>query len=740
MKKMRNKILYLILALSCNFLSNSQNITDSLIEQYKKINIEKDPQTALNLINQIYLYTNQNSPLVSLEYLARAIKISDNILKDTSKRYYWLEKLAYSYLFIGKYDQAMRYFVTNKNYYEKTKDSLNYAFSLYNMGKLYQSLEVSKLASEQYKEAKKIFERINSIEGITLCNIEIASLYSAEYQSDSAFIILYSTLKSVLGNKKLEAKVMNRLGEIYFSSNINVDSALFFYKKAIDLYKKLDNITELGNCYITISSILIELQKYEEAKSYLENALKIFEKYQYKQKISQIFNFYGILNLEQKNYKQAEINFLKSLEISNGDDFYKEQKLVAYKNLSEIYEIFGNLKKSNEYLKLYNETQEMFFQQKAKTGFAEIILTFQNEDKLKKIELLKKESNLQEQKLKNQRVQVFASALISLLMILLGLVLFYYLRKQKNINKILQEQNHQIYLQKKEIESQSKILEKATRDLLRQKDELQEKTHKLTSSITYASRIQKAMLPREEVFKKYFDDYMIFYKPKETVSGDFYWISEIKSTKPSLFVDDEYDTKVLVAVVDCTGHGVPGAFMSMLGEAFLNQIVNILKIYETDKILYELHKSIRKALQQEETENNDGMDLAICMVDKKQRIIEFSGAKNPIVYIQNDKIYKINGSLLPVGGLQKEKVRIFEKSTIDVTAETYVYMFSDGFQDQFGGQYGRKYMAEPFRNLLYKNYKLPGQQQVIAIYNELESWKGKKYSQMDDITIIGFKI
>lgn len=736
----QKKVYILIIVLISTIILNSQNITDSLIGQYKKINIEKDPQTALNLINQIYIYTNQSNPLVSMEYLAMAIKICDSIIKDTSKRYFWLEKLAYIYLSIGKYDQAMRYFVTIKNYYEKTKDTISYAYSLYNYGKIYQNLEVAKLANDQYKQAKELFTKVKNIEGIVLCNIEIATLYSSEYQSDSAFILLYSTLPIVNGNEKLEVKILNKLGEIYFFNNIDIDSALYFYKKVIEIYKKFENQIELGNSYITISSILIELEKYMEANKYLENALRIFEKYQYKQKISQIFNLYGILYIEQKNYKQAEIYFLKSLEISKTDDFYKEQKLIAYKNLSKIYDNFGNLSKSNEFLKQYSETQEIVFEQKAKTGFAEIILTFQNEEKLRKIELLKKESFLQYQKLKNQRIQVLAFALISLLLILFGFVLYYYLRKQKNINKLLQEQNHQIFLQKKEIESQSKILEKATRDLMRQKDELQEKTHKITASITYASRIQKAMLPREEIFKKYFDKYMIFYKPKETVSGDFYWISEIKSTKPSLFVDENQDSKILIAVVDCTGHGVPGAFMSMLGEAFLNQIVNILRIYETDRILNELHKSIRKALQQEETENNDGMDLAICMVDKKKKIIEFSGAKNPIVYIQNDKIFKINGSLLPVGGLQKEKVRIFEKNTIDITTETYVYLFSDGFQDQFGGEFGRKYMAEPFRNMLFSNYKIMGEQQKIAIFNELERWKGKKYNQMDDITIIGFKV
>ncbi len=164
------------------------------------------------------------------------------------------------------------------------------------------------------------------------------------------------------------------------------------------------------------------------------------------------------------------------------------------------------------------------------------------------------------------------------------------------------------------------------------------------------------------------------------------------------------------------------------------------KIYEPEQILYELHKVIRHTLQQHETDNNDGMDMSICVVDRKNETLKFAGAKNPIVYIQNEEMYRINGDLASIGGLQKEKERHFTGHTIDVSVPTCVYMYSDGYQDQFGGKHGRKFMAKTFRQMLYDNHKLSFDKQKENVINTFKKWKGREYSQMDDVTLVGFKI
>jgi len=297
-------------------------------------------------------------------------------------------------------------------------------------------------------------------------------------------------------------------------------------------------------------------------------------------KTSECYNLFGQINFLNENYDEAILNFEKSLEIATNNQL-NHQQYSSYDFLSKIYKSKGDLKKANEYLSLYIEEIN---NSQTEQRYAEVILTFQNEEKQKEIEWLEKEDRIK-QKL------IYVSIFVIALLFAFAILLYYYMQKQRKVNKLLQEQNRQINLQKKEIESQSKILEKATRNLLKQKDEIENKNKKITSSIAYASRIQKAMLPHDNIFKNSFNDYFILYKPKETVSGDFYWIAELKDQKPSLFkAQANVVEKIVISVIDCTGHGVPGAFMAMLGDAFLNQIVNVQHIVEPDKILSELHK------------------------------------------------------------------------------------------------------------------------------------------------------
>lgn len=717
----------------------SQNI-DSLIQEFNRTDLHNNPQKALKIINNIYSLTHNNEPYTAIEYLGRAIKIYESILLDSVQKYIVLTKIANIYIEIGNYDLALKYLLESKTFFEKKKDQLNLANTLFNLGSLYKNLEISQLALDNFFKAKNLFNNANDYNKVAEVNIQISDLYSFIYNLDSALYYINISFKLPDINNKTISNLFKALSDFYFLNNINYDTAIFYIDKAINFIEKHNLPEEVANLMLQKANILIEEENYAEAQIILKEILPIFEKYKSKNKIIDALTLMGISFLNQKQFQKSEQILLKALQIAENDNFLTDRKIKIYQTLSDLYSKQGNYQKSYYYLEQAFVSQQELFNQKTKTGFSEIIINIQNEEKLRKIELLQKERDLQTQKIKNQTIQLIAFGILSLMTIIFGIIIYIYLQRQKNINKILQAQNLEINKQKRELEAQSKILEKATNDLVRKNEELVEKTKKITSSINYASRIQKAMLPKEDLFKKYFDDYFIIYLPKEIVSGDFYWITELRSSKPSLFVDDSPENIIIIAVVDCTGHGVPGAFMSMLGEALLNQIVNILNITEPDKILYNLHISIRKALQQQETENNDGMDLALCKIDKNNKILEFAGAKNPIIYIQNDNLYKINGSLLPIGGLQKEKSRLFEKHTIDITATTYVYLFSDGFQDQFGGQYGRKYMAENFRNLIYKHYKLPFDQQKTLILQEFEDWKGKNYHQMDDVTIIGFKI
>ncbi len=735
---LKKTILLLILLLLVGYVQAQE--LDDLKKSLNNIDYKKNPQEALSVLKKIYDVINVNQPQMSTEYIGRALFICDSILDDSVLATEWKEKLARLYLEQDKLDQAMRYIVEVRNFYKSTNDTLNYAYSLYDLGNLYYALNVPEIALEEYNKAIDIFEKKNDNKGLILTNIQKSKIIYDDYEisSSKAFQILFGLLDKAGNNVYLTANIYKNIGLLY-SDEYEIDSANYYLLKAVEKFRDTNLYVYEADCYLDLGKLYFDDEDFETAEKYLNKANSIYEKNQTTHKYAETKNLLGYSAFLQNKFSIAENLFLQSLASAS---LFKnsEQALFSYQYLAKIYDQQKNYEKSKEYLNLYIEELNNRFEVVSQQGFAEIILTFQNEEKQKRIVLLEKEDALKSQSLKNKQQQIYGAILAMGLLVAFAFLLLFFVQRQKKANKLLNEQNRKINLQKKEIETQSRILEKATHDLVRQKDEIENKNKKITSSITYASRIQKSMLSLNQVFERYFSEHFVLFKPKETVSGDFYWISRIKEQKPTLFKKNEDHEKIIVAVVDCTGHGVPGAFMSMLGDAYLNQIVNIQHIYSPEKILEELHVAIRTTLKQAQTDNNDGMDVALCLINKVDKTLEYAGAKNPLVYVQNGEMHRINGNMNSIGGLQKEKIRVFDKHIVDITSKTYIYLYSDGFQDQFGGEYCRKYMAKPFRDLLFKNYKEPMDKQKELLLEELNKWKGKKQPQMDDITVVGFTL
>ncbi len=272
-----------------------------------------------------------------------------------------------------------------------------------------------------------------------------------------------------------------------------------------------------------------------------------------------------------------------------------------------------------------------------------------------------------------------------------------------------------------------RIIEKRTAEIVKQKDEIEVKNKEIQASITYASRIQEAMLPGEDNFHKHFKEHFVLFKPRDQVSGDFYWFGEKNG-------------KIILAAVDCTGHGVPGAFMSMIGDALLNQIIFENNITDPDKILFFLHRSIRKMLKQHQTDNRDGMDLSMCLIDTKERNITFAGAKNPLLFIYNGEMKQIKGDPVPIGGVQHEEKRVFKSHSLSFENPVCLYLFSDGYQDQFGGKNGMKFLSGRFKKLLHEIHDKPMSEQKAILEGKLYEWMNDKYYQIDDILVLGVRL
>jgi serine phosphatase RsbU (regulator of sigma subunit) len=237
------------------------------------------------------------------------------------------------------------------------------------------------------------------------------------------------------------------------------------------------------------------------------------------------------------------------------------------------------------------------------------------------------------------------------------------------------------------------------------------------------------MLPKIDLRQRLMPESFILFKPRDGVSGDFYWFSEIKSW---------YSPDVVVAAADCTGHGVPGAFMSMIGINSLNAIIG-RGIAEPDQILQSLDNEIRTALQQEKTGNNDGMDIALCIYRKEKSLIEFSGAKSPLIYIQDKKLTQVKGDVHSIGGSKSKKDFTFRKHKVPIEETTMIYLFSDGYRDQFGGKDNMKFMSKKFNQLLLDIHQKPLAEQHAILDKTIEDWKSG-HSQTDDILVMGIRI
>ena len=272
----------------------------------------------------------------------------------------------------------------------------------------------------------------------------------------------------------------------------------------------------------------------------------------------------------------------------------------------------------------------------------------------------------------------------------------------------------------------NKVLENKVKDRTK---ELAQKNNDITSSIEYAKRIQEAILPPQESIFSNFKNSFILYKPKDIVSGDFYWFEE------------KGDIKIL-AVVDCTGHGVPGAFMSMIGHNLLNQIVSEKGIYNPGDILQELHKGVQAALKQDQhhSDNNDGMDISMVTINTKTKECWWAGAFRTLVLIKaTGELEKIEGDKYPIGGSQLDSNRIFTTHTLHLNTNDSIYLFSDGYADQFGGEKGKKFMVKKFYQNLLSIHHLTMNEQKQELENQFNDWKAD-YEQVDDVLVIGIKM
>jgi tetratricopeptide (TPR) repeat protein len=548
-----------------------------------------------------------------------------------------------------------------------------------------------------------------------------------------------------LGNKNGEASCLNNLGLLCQYTG-KQEKALEYFMKSLKIKEELGEPASLCNSYNNIGLFHYEQSRYEEAKKYFNRALSIARTNTDSSAVAMLLGNIGMVYNEQGNVTDALKYFESSLKLYQDlgnkageatiltnmsapyhrlkqDEKCIELNLNAMRIFRELgsrdwvaeiyeklYQVYAQAKKYEEafmYHVLYMELKDSLYTEESNKALAEIETKYESEKKQKEIELLNQKAQVQEVQMNKNKVILYAFIVGFILILMLSLLLYNRYKLKRTANLKLEQQNQ-------EISDQKTLIEQKNKDI--------------TDSILYAKRLQEAILPSDAVIKGGLPESFVLFRPKDIVSGDFYYFNQ-----------PDTDTVVLAAA-DCTGHGVPGAFMSILGFNALEHAINVDHAREPSDILNRINAIISTTLNQNSNERNvkDGMDIALCSIDRKSNQIKFSGANNPLWLISNNELIEFKASKKPIG-VYEGKDQSFACHTIQLKAGDSAYLFSDGFADQFGGPQGKKFKYRQMKELLQGINSLPMKDQQKALELAMDSWMGD-LEQVDDILIIGFRL
>jgi serine phosphatase RsbU (regulator of sigma subunit) len=574
-----------------------------------------------------------------------------------------------------------------------------------NTGFIYNNQGNIKRALKYFFRSLKIYEEIKNEKGVARASNNIGLIYHEQGNIPMALKYYHKALKirEEIGNKSGIANSLNNIGFIYESQE-NVPMALMYLNRSLSIYKEIDDKQGVASSSNSIGVIEERQGEIVKARAMHEQALAIQEEIGDKDGISHSLNNISEIALIQGDIKLASSYASRALKISKELGF-PSRISNASKLLSDIAKKEGNYKKGWEYFKVFiqmrdsvrsQETEKSVVQQEMKYEYEKLALKDSVEDA--QIQAVK-DLKIKEQKAIIKQEQTQKYALFGGIILMIGLVVLTikgYQQKKRD--------NHLINEQKAKVE---------------------EKNQEITDSITYAKRIQEAILPSSSDLNKYLKDGFVLYKPKDIVAGDFYWLEVINDV-------------VFFAAADCTGHGVPGAMVSVVCHGALNRAVREFKLTDSSEILNKVRELVIESFNTNTNDDiKDGMDIALCVLNFKTNKLNFSGANNSLYMIREGKVNEIKADKQPIGRYVTSEP--FTKHEIQLKSGDAIYIFTDGFPDQFGGDKGKKFKYEPFREMLLANQSKNMNDQKLLLDKTFEDWKGD-LEQVDDVCVIGVRI
>jgi serine phosphatase RsbU (regulator of sigma subunit) len=671
-------------------------------------------------------------------YVNSAIKLCKKNLKNITnerERYVYFKYLALAFNnkgFIndqfGNVDKALKYYNLSLKIQEVIQDKKGMSYSLNNIAYVYDNQSDVPKALEYLHKALKIQESIDDKRGIAISLINIGNISKAHGDESKALEYFERGLKlnEELNDKANVAVALLNIGDIYYKKG-QVSVALNYFNKSLKLYEEIGDQFGASYAMINLGHIYQKQGDTDKALSIFYKSIAIQEAQLDKAGIAKT-----LVNVTMLLYKQGKVDLalesaLRAMKIAKELGYPEELKATS-ELLSKIYAKKGSYQNAYEMQLLFKQMADSLNRQTNRKAAIQKGLQYEYEKKVAADSIkVAAERNIFDVKIKQGKTQRTALYLGIAVIALFSLFMY-------NRFRVTRKQKQIIEVQKTEVEQQRQLADERRIVAEDQKHIIEEKQKEILDSIHYAKRIQQAMLTSEEYITANFSqkndetgrDYFIFYQPKDIVSGDFYWALS-------------HHGKFYIAAADCTGHGVPGAFMSLLNISFLNANVIESGFKEPAAILNEQRKEIIKALNPSGTENSkDGMDCALCAFDIHENKMQFALSNNPLWLVRNQELIEIKGDKMPVGKYD-ENTNDFTAHVIDLQKGDIIYLLTDGYADQFGGVKGKKFKYRHLKELILANAAKSMTEQKEILSKTINDWKSG-IEQVDDILIIGVRV
>lgn len=714
--------------------------TDSLLNQI-------DSNTPDSTISKIYYQIAHSFYADSTDtaefYYSKAITAS-RIATQSVQSFNILFELSNYYRDRNIYDRSIEYALECIVMAMENKDSSLLTRSYSNLGNIYYQMEVFEKALENFnlaishlstkenpREAGRLFGRMGNLYLVMEADYDLAESYfnkAVAYFEEANF-----TQGVVIATLNLGV-VEKRRG--------NFMKAIEYYNSALKSYEIMNNQVGIAHCQANIGNIYFEEKQYDKALSYLQQSLKIYRSNKmYNDLIINYAEIARVYNGQGKPDESLE-NLYKAKELNDQYGLNNKTLLSIYEEQIKAYLLQGDTIKAFKQLYKYRNLNDTLSKRESQSRIDRLQVQFNVAQKEKDIALLTAEKSLNVAKIKRKNIlQVFYLVTIGLSAISL-ITLYFHLKTKQRANLLLTQKNNEILHQKEEIEAQRDEIEAQKEEIetqrddievqrgiaINQRDEITRQKKHITDSINYAKHIQTALLPNDVEVKEVIRDSFIFFNPLDIVSGDFYWVSK-------------KNNQSIVVSADCTGHGVPGALMSVMGINFLTSIVEEMGITDPGQILTLMNDKVIDALSHADgcMQDKDGMDISLCSIDFDNLTIHYSCARNKILIWRKGEIIQLEADKFSIGKSPFVNRMKYQTFSYPIEKNDMIYLMTDGYIDQFGGPDKTKYLATRFKNFIKQIGSLQPDQQLQLLEQNISNWMGN-HLQIDDMLIVGIRV